>query len=1011
VSHGRVALIALLSVMFGVMGLSDPTPTHAAAGPSSAVLYEFDNAADWHIMSGAGALATVSSPRTSGTGAVRIDYNFNTTTAAGIGPNVMPPELPGLPRRLSLDVYGDGSWNVVYFEVHDATGEIQRYWVGNVSFTGWQTMSVDLGSTVPVSGLGGNLDKVLDLPGSFFQLVIWKNSGATKLVSSVYVDHMVYQYDPVGASVDTPIFVPSAGASTTVRTALTDQGTFTLKLVDEAGRNRNFGGTAGNGTDWSAAWNGRDDSSTLMTGSVRAVFAVTRNGSTATYVYPYFAGLPARVAGASATQRGVNSFVTQMDTVSRSTAAASVARMEEAFVGMAREEFEWKRVEPSRGVYDWPKFDQTVELERAHGIAVLGKLVYGSLWSNSAPGGTPASSAVFYPPSNIQDYVDYAVATVHRYKDRVHAWEIWNEENYVGYWRPAPNAAKYTQLLKATYSAIKAEDPTATVVLGGLSTGPDASFLRGIRDNGGWGSFDVLAIHSYVTGTPDGSAYERWITDAKNIVASYGSKPIWITEFGWSSYAGSGGTSTGDQKYFLERAYEIASQAGVQGIFWFEMVNRGTNATSELDNWGVLNSDLSTKPAFDGLKCEDQTLYAGSLPHCSSPIYPDSTFVGLTPTRILDTRIGLGLSGKLVAGFPRTFKVSGDLGGTLGTVVPSSAVAVVGNVTVTGANSAGYVYLGPDFTSTPRSSTLNFPAGDDRANGVTVPLDSNGSLSAVFMGTPGRSTHLIFDITGYYLPDDSGSFFVAVAPARLLDSRSGIGGSVTFTTKVPQTFAVRGRTDSQGRVIIPADALAVTGNLTITNQSSNGYAYVGPASSSVPGSSSLNAPLGDNRANNVTVALDETGSLSAVYVGPDGSHADLIFDVAGYFTRSGGWRFVPATPTRLLDSRTGNGLSGKFYATTPRTLTVRGRWPVPAEAQAVTGNLTVTSQTALGYGSMAPSVPTYPPDSSTINFPVGDNRANGVTLMLSPSGTMDVVYGATAGAKTDFIFDVSGYFH
>jgi hypothetical protein len=1008
----RLYLFGVMLLVLGSMGMSGLAPSVAAvvAGPSSSVLYEFDSASDWHIMSGGGTLTTVSSPKTTGTGALRIDYDFNAYGDAGIGPNIMPPELPGLPRRLSLDIYGDGSWNVLYYEVRDATGEILRYWIGNLSFTGWQTMSVDLGTAVPVSGLNGNADKVLDLPVSLSQILIWRNPGATKLVSSVYVDHMVYEYDPVGATIDTPTFVPSVGNSTTVRTSLADQGTFTLKLLDEAGRIKNFSGTAGNGTDWSSAWNGRDDSSTLMTGSVRALFSVTRNGATASYAYPYFAGLPARVAGAGAAQRGINSFMTQWDTINRSTAATLASEMEAAYVGMAREEFEWKRIEPSRNFYDWAKFDQTVALDAAHGISILGKLVYGSPWNNTAPAGTSAAAAVFYPPSNIQDYVNYAVATVHRYKDRVHYWEIWNEENQAGFWMPSPNAAAYTQLLKATYAGVKAEDPTATVVLGGLSTGPDASFLQGIHDNGGWSSFDVLAIHSYVTGTPVGSAYERWITGAKSVLASYGSKPIWITEFGWSSFAGSGGTTTSDQKLFLEQAYEIAYRAGVAGIFWYELQNRGNGTTSSYENYGVLNLDMSAKPAYDGLKCADQAIYAGSTPACSSPVYPDSTFVGTTPTRILDTRIGLGLSGTLVSTFPRTFHVSGNLGGTLGTVVPSNAVAVVGNLTVTGSNSAGYVYLGPDSVSSPSSSTINFPAGDNRANGVTVPLDANGCLSAVFIGISGRSTHLVFDVTGYYLPGDAGSFFQAVAPARLLDSRTGTGVPAQFISKQPQTFMVKGRTDSLGNVIVPADAIAVTGNLTITNASSAGYAYIGPVFASLPGSSSINAPPGDNRANNVTVALDSNGALSVVYVGVDGSHADLIFDVAGYFTKSGGWRYVPVVPTRLLDSRYGNGLGGVFQSRAPRAFAVLGRWPIPAGAMAVTGNLTVTSQTAAGYGFMAASAPAYP-TSSTINFPVGDNRANGVTLQLSSSGTLDIVYGVNSYATTNFIFDVSGYFH
>jgi hypothetical protein len=1017
----RFAVIAALAALAATTLLPSVTPTVLASayGPSSSVWNEFDNAADWHL---SGAVGTeVGSPKTSGSGALKVDYNLTNTSSASITRAGTPGDFQGLPRKVSVDVYGDGSWNVVYFEVRDETGEILRYWVGNLSFTGWQTMSVDIGSAVPVSGQGGNQDKVLDLPAKFSQIVIYKSSNPNKIVSTIYMDNLAYQYDPVGATADSPIFVPSAGASSVVRVTLADSGSFNLRLIDEDGRTKTYGGTAGNGSNWAATWNGRDDSGNVMSGSVRGLLAVTR-GTTESYQYPYFAGLPVRPAGSNPAQRGVNSFITQHDTIGRGAAETQVRSMEAAYVGMAREEFEWKRVEPSPGVYDWSKFDQAVELERAHGIAILGKLVYGSPWDNTAPAGTSADSAVMYPPGNLQNYVDYAVETVRRYKDRVHYWEIWNEENNTGFWEPSANAARYTQLLKQTYAAIKAEDPSATVVLGGLSTGLDASYVQGIVANGGWGSFDVLAIHSYVSGQPDGSAFERWITSAQSTVATYGSKPIWITEFGWSSTSARGGVSAANQNQYLMRAYEIATNDGVAGISWYSFQNMGTNAGDIGQNYGLVNNDLSAKASYGGFQCEAQAINAGNIPNCTGSAppppppaappsnYPDSTFTGIKPTRLLDTRLGLGLSGAFVSGFPRTFGVAGDLGGSRGTIVPSSASAVTGNLTVTGSNSGGFVYLGPDWTTNPSSSTINFPSGDNRANGITVPLDSTGSLTAVFMGASGRSTQLVLDITGYFMPGTSGAYYVAVAPVRLLDSRNANGLSGSFQSKVPRTFGVAGRWDSNGNVVVPANAQAVTGNLTLTNQTSTGFAYIGQDSTNNPSSSTVNAPVGDNRANNLVVALDSTGSLSAVFVGTAGSHADLIFDVTGYFTASGGWTYVPVTPTRLLDSRSGNALSGQFVSRTPRTFGVSGRTNVSSGALAATGNLTVVNQTAVGFGFAAPSAPANP-GSSTINFPVGDIRANGVSLQLSPSGTLDVVYVAAPGARCDFIFDVTGYYH
>jgi hypothetical protein len=122
-----------------------------------------------------------------------------------------------------------------------------------------------------------------------------------------------------------------------------------------------------------------------------------------------------------------------------------------------------------------------------------------------------------------------------------------------------------------------------------------------------------------------------------------------------------------------------------------------------------------------------------------------ATYVPLNPARILDTRSGNGLSGPFTNHAARTFGVSGRGG------VPSNAIAVTGNLTVTGQTSSGYLFIGPNATDNPTSSTLNFPVGDDRANGVTVALGAGGTLSVTFVApAPGPFAHVIFDVTGYF---------------------------------------------------------------------------------------------------------------------------------------------------------------------------------------------------------------------------------------------------------------------
>jgi hypothetical protein len=199
--------------------------------------------------------------------------------------------------------------------------------------------------------------------------------------------------------------------------------------------------------------------------------------------------------------------------------------------------------------------------------------------------------------------------------------------------------------------------------------------------------------------------------------------------------------------------------------------------------------------------------------------YTAATYHAVTPTRVLDTRNGTGgLSGPFTNHVARTFTVAG---------VPANATAVTGNLTVTGQTSSGYLYIGPVATNNPTSSTLNFPKGDDRANAVTVALGAGSTLSITFVGpNNSQSAQAIFDVTGYFTPDTSGATYHAIAPTRALDTRNGTGGlSGPFTNHAARTFTVSG---------VPSGATAVTGNLTVTGQTSGGYLFIGPAATNNP---------------------------------------------------------------------------------------------------------------------------------------------------------------------------------
>jgi hypothetical protein len=123
-----------------------------------------------------------------------------------------------------------------------------------------------------------------------------------------------------------------------------------------------------------------------------------------------------------------------------------------------------------------------------------------------------------------------------------------------------------------------------------------------------------------------------------------------------------------------------------------------------------------------------------------------------------------------------------------------------------------------------------------------------------------------------------GATYHPLTPTRILDSRSNLGFTGALSPNAAKTFQVTGVGG------VPAGATAVTGNLTVTAQTAPGYLYIGPVAMNNPTSSTLNFPVGDDRANAVTVALSSTGSLSVTYVDPwTGQSAQAIFDVTGYF--------------------------------------------------------------------------------------------------------------------------------
>ncbi len=375
---------------------------------------------------------------------------------------------------------------------------------------------------------------------------------------------------------------------------------------------------------------------------------------------------------------------------------------------------------------------------------------------------------------------------------------------------------------------------------------------------------------------------------------------------------------------------------------------------------------------------------------------PTGTYYPLAPVRILDTRIGRGLTGPLVVGTTRSFAVAGRNG------VPSGAIAVTGNLTIAAASAVGYVRLGPSLAGT--SSTINLKARDDRANGVTIGLAADGSLSLAYSSSTAKATaQAIFDLTGYFVRDAHGATFVPVPPARIVDTRLGAGIKAALATGKVSTFTVAGLAG------VPTGATAVTGNVTVVGSAGSGYVAVAPSinPATAPLTSTVNFPAGDTRANNVVVPL-AGGKLAVEYVGKARTTAQFLFDVTGYFVPGlSGATFVPLAPGRLVDSRIHLGFAGPLKTGASVAFVTSGQVSVHTIAVAVVGNLTVTGQTSNGWLSVGPGASLA---TSTINFPVKDDRANGFVSLIGSGGKLTVTFGGSEGASAQAVLDVLGYY-
>ncbi len=353
----------------------------------------------------------------------------------------------------------------------------------------------------------------------------------------------------------------------------------------------------------------------------------------------------------------------------------------------------------------------------------------------------------------------------------------------------------------------------------------------------------------------------------------------------------------------------------------------------------------------------------------------------MQPYRLLDTRDAArsptGVAQPLVPGQTLVADLSNQPD------APASATAVLLNVTSTDPAAAGYVRAFP-CGAEPETSTVNFEPGQTAANLAVVRLAADRRVCF----TSYVPTNLVVDVSGWYALGDGGSGYTTVEPERVLDTRQ------TGALGAGQEL----RLSLGGRSGFPPDATAAVLNLTATNTSDAGYVRAYPCGEEQD-VSNVNYGAGQTVANLVTVKVAPGGDVCL----RTWAAADLVVDLAGWYSPSGTGAFVAPSQVRLLDTRSTPGFA-RLGAGQELAVTIGGG-AVPAGASAAALNVTAVAPDVDGY------VAVYPcgtdPLVSNVNYRAGQVAAANLAVVKLPA---DGRVCFRSFSPTDLVIDLAGWY-
>lgn len=275
-----------------------------------------------------------------------------------------------------------------------------------------------------------------------------------------------------------------------------------------------------------------------------------------------------------------------------------------------RVDIDWSAIEPVQGQFDWSNTDRVLSAIVAHGLCPLGIIGYTPEWARVPAAANDSHSR----PSSPEVYAAFVSTVVQRYRAHMNLWEVWNEPNIVGFFKPAPDVAAYAQMLRAAYTVIKSLQPDSTVLSGGLAPATNngvnidpTTYLQELYRLGANAYFDDFNLHPYTyPALPNDPSTADWNTAMKlwpmrdiMVAGGDGGKQIWLTEFGAPTGTASNAVSEQTQADTIGIVMDaVLGNSWIGPAFVYSTRDAGGNLADPEQNFGLLRRDFSPKLAY-----------------------------------------------------------------------------------------------------------------------------------------------------------------------------------------------------------------------------------------------------------------------------------------------------------------------------------------------------------------------------------------------------------------------------